>query len=229
MSTLHDSLDALPQDDSGRGAQRYTPAPGTGGPPDLATLVEAARRGEPRAWQVLVQRFTPLVRAITSRYPLGEQDAEDVAQVIWLRLVEHLHRLREPLALPGWIATTARHESLRLARAHGRTLPVDPLDGSVHEFAGEDPEVDADLLQAEEVEAVREGLADLPTAQRDLLLLLAADPPLSYREISARLGMPIGSIGPTRARTLARLEATPAVRRYLGSGRQGIVRRPCAA
>ena len=144
MSTLHDSLDALAQDDSGRGAQRYTPAPGTGGRPDLATLVEAARRGEPRAWQVLVQRFTPLVRAITSRYPLGEHDAEDVAQVIWLRLVEHLHRLREPLALPGWIATTARHESLRLARAHGRTLPVDPLDGSAHEFAGGDTEIDAD-------------------------------------------------------------------------------------
>ena len=104
MSTLHDSLDALPQDDSGRGSQRYTPGPGTDGQPDLATLVEDARRGE------------PLIRAITNRYPLGEHDAEDVAQVTWLRLVEHLHRLREPLALPGWIATTARHESLRLAR-----------------------------------------------------------------------------------------------------------------
>ena len=228
MSTLHDSLDALSRDPD-RGAQQYTPGPGTDGQPDLATLVEAARRGEPCAWQGLVQRFSPLVRGITRRYRLGEHDAEDVVQVIWLRLVEHLHRLRAPLALPGWITTTAHHESLRLARGRARTLPVDPLDDSAQAFLEDDPGVDADLLQAEQVEAVREGLADLPTAQRDLLLLLAADPPLSYREISARLGMPIGSIGPTRARTLARLEATPAVRRYLGSGGWGVVRRPCAA
>ncbi len=229
MSTLHDSLDALPRDDSSRGTQRYTPGGGTDGQPDLAALVEAARRGEPCAWRGLVQRFTPLVRGIAGRYRLGEHDAEDVAQVIWLRLVEHLHRLREPLALPGWIATTAHHESLRLARGRARTLPVDPLDDSAQAFLGQDPDVDADLLQAEQVEAVREGLADLPTAQRDLLLLLAADPPLSYREISARLGMPIGSIGPTRARTLARLEATPAVSRYLAADRRGVTHRPCAA
>ncbi|WP_448642743.1 RNA polymerase sigma factor [Geodermatophilus sp. URMC 63] len=215
MSALHDRPDTLCPDGYGQ--------------PDLSTLVEAARRGEPSAWQGLVQRFGPLVRAITSRYRLGEHDAEDVAQVIWLRLVEHLHELREPLALPGWIATTARHESLRLARGRERTLPVDPLDDAAQAFPGQDPDVDADLLQAEQVEAVREGLADLPAAQRDLLLLLAADPPLSYREISARLGMPVGSIGPTRARTLARLEATPSLRRYLGSGRRRGVRRPCAA
>ena len=76
---------------------------------------------------------------------------------------------------------------------------------------------------------MREGLAELPTAQRDLLLLLAADPPLTYREISTRLGMPIGSIGPTRARTLARLEATSAVSRYTGGGWRHAVRRTCAA
>ncbi|MBM7807645.1 RNA polymerase sigma factor (sigma-70 family) [Geodermatophilus bullaregiensis] len=229
MTALDASRDALHPDDAAPGARPCTPGPDTCSQPDLATLVDAARRGEPAAWQGLVQRFAPLVRTITGRYRLSEHDAEDVGQVTWLRLVEHLSRLREPLALPGWIATTARHESLRLARAHGRTLPVDPLDGSAPEFTGTDPEVDADLLHAEEVEAVREGLAALPPAQRDLLLLLAADPPLSYREISTRLGMPIGSIGPTRARTLARLGATPAVSRYLGSGRRRTARRTCAA
>jgi RNA polymerase sigma factor (sigma-70 family) len=229
MSALQDSFAALHRDDVGHGARRYTRGQGTDGLPDLATLVEAARRGEPCAWRGLVQRFAPLVRAITSKYRLGEHDAEDVAQVIWLRLVEHLHRLREPLALPGWIATTAHHESLRLARGRERTPPVDPLDDSAQAFPGHDPDVDDDVLRAEQVQAVREGLADLPAAQRDLLLLLAADPPLSYREISARLGMPIGSIGPTRARTLARLEATPSVSRYLGSGRRRVARRPCAA
>jgi len=214
MTVLDTPLDAPARDDAGA---------------DLTALVAAARRGEARAWECLVQRFTPLVRAVTARFRLGEHDAEDVAQVVWLRLVEHLHRIREPLALPGWIATTARCESLRVARAGERTLPVDPLDDATRAFAGQDPEVDAVLLQAEQVDAVREGLAGLSPTQRDLLLLLVADPPLSYREISARLGMPVGSIGPTRARTLARLEATPAVSRYLATDRREAVRRACAA
>ena len=229
MSALDDGLDTRYVDGAGHGAQPDAPAPHTDDQSDLATLVHAAQLDESGAWSRLVQRFAPLVRSITSAYRLGEHDAEDVGQVVWLRLVEHIQRLREPRALPGWIATTARHESLRVARAQSRVLLVDPLDDSAHEFAGGDPEVDADLLQAEEVEAVREGLAELPTAQRDLLLLLAADPPLTYREISTRLGMPIGSIGPTRARTLARLEATSAVSRYTGAGWRHAVRRTCAA
>jgi hypothetical protein len=76
---------------------------------------------------------------------------------------------------------------------------------------------------------VRDGLAELPTAQRNLLLLLAADPQPSYRQISMILDMPIGSIGPTRARSLARLGATSAVSQYVGSGSRKLRRRPCAA
>jgi RNA polymerase sigma factor (sigma-70 family) len=228
MSALDDSLDTPYEDDDSFSTQPDARGLHTGDQPDLAALVHAARRGEPSAWSRLVQRFTPLIRTVTRSYRLGEHDAEDVGQVVWLRLVVHIHRLREPLALPGWIVTTARHESLRLARAHGRTLLVDPLEHSAHEFAADHPNVDADLLHDEEVEAVREGIAELPKVQHDLLLLLAADPPLSYREISTRLGMPIGSIGPTRARALARLEATSAVSRYFRSAWQDAVR-PCAA
>jgi RNA polymerase sigma factor (sigma-70 family) len=229
MSDLDYSLDTPYEDDASHRARPGVRASDDGVRPELTVLVEAARGGEPGAWSRLVEQFTPLVRATTRTFRLGEHDAEDVGQVVWLRLLEHIHRLREPRALPGWIATTARHESLRLARARGRTLLVDPLDDGAHEFAGGDPEIDADLLQAEEVEAVREGLAELPTTQRDLLLLIAADPPLSYREISTRLGMPVGSIGPTRARTLARLKATSAVSRYTGTNWRRVVRRPCAA
>ena len=229
MSALEHSLDTPYEDDASHGAQPDARGLDIDGQPSLAALVQAARCGEPGAWSRLVQRFTPLVRTIASRYRLGQHDAEDVGQVVWLRLVEHIQRLREPRALPGWIVTTARHESLRLARAHGRTLLIDPLDGSAHEFTADDPDVDADLLRDDEVDAVREGLAELPTTQRDLLLLLAADPPLSYREISTRLGMPIGSIGPTRARTLARLEGTSAVSRYIASGWEGAAPHPCVA
>jgi RNA polymerase sigma factor (sigma-70 family) len=229
MSALHDNLDTTHQDDASPSSQLDARGLDTDGQPHLAALVQAARRNEPCAWTRLIRRFTPLVRTIASRYRLSEHDAEDVGQVVWLRLVEHIHGLREPLALPGWIATTARHESIRVASARGRTLLVDPLDDSTREFAGDDPEVDAHLLQDEEVEAVREGLAELPTVQRDLLLLLTANPRPSYQEISAKLGMPIGSIGPTRARCLARLEATSAVSRYVESGWRDVVPRPRAA
>ncbi len=229
MSARDDSLDTPYEDDADHSARPHPRGPYTGNRPDLAALVEAARRGEPSAWSELVHRFTPLVHTIASRYRLGAHDAEDVGQVVWLRLLEHIQRLREPSALPGWIATTARHESLRLARAHGRTFLVDPLEGTSHEFVADHPDIDADLLQHEVVEVVQDGLAELPAAQRDLLLLLVADPPLSYREISTRLGRPIGSIGPTRARTLARLEGTSAVSRYIASGWEGVEPRPCVA
>jgi RNA polymerase sigma factor (sigma-70 family) len=179
--------------------------PPAGGEPDVAALVGSAKEGDEAAWSRLVELYTPLVRAITRGYRLGDRDAEDVGQVVWLRLVEHIGRLRVPEALPGWIATTVRNECLRLTRGNRRVLLVDPLDEQ-HPIASDHPDVDADLLHAERVQAVRIGLADLPPAQRDLLLLLATDPPPSYREISATLDMPIGSIGPTRGRYLRRLK-----------------------
>jgi RNA polymerase sigma factor (sigma-70 family) len=203
--------------------------PPAGGEPGLAALVTSAREGDEAAWSRLVELFTPLVRAITRGYRLGERDAEDVGQVVWLRLVEHIDRLRVPEALPGWIATTVRHECARTTRGNRRVLLVDALDDWTPPLAGDHPDVDADLLHAERVQAVRVGLTDLPPAQRDLLLLLATDPPPSYREISALLDMPIGSIGPTRARSLARLGATPALSEYLDTGCREHTRRTCAA
>jgi len=191
---------------------------------DMAALLEAARRGEEAAWNALVSRFTPLVRATARGYRLSERDAEDVAQVVWLRLLENFGRLREPRALPGWIATTARRESIRVARGHARTPLVEEPDDATQAL-GDHPDVDTGLLHAEAVQAVRSGLAELSPAQRDLLLLLAADPPLSYRQISAMLDMPVGSIGPTRARCLARLGATAAVSRYVDTGSGTVVGR----
>jgi len=229
MSALHDYLDTTHQDDVSRDLHPDAKRTETDGQPHLAALVEAARRNEPCAWSQLVQRFTPLVRTTAKRYRLNEHDAEDVGQVVWLRLVEHIHGLREPLALPGWIATTARHESIRLAGVRGRTQLVDPQDIPAHEVAGDCPDVDAHLLQDEEVEAVREGLAELPTPQRDLLLLLIAEPRPTYQEISLKLGMPLGSIGPTRGRSLARLEAASAVSQCIECDRRDVVPRPRAA
>lgn len=178
-------------------------------------LVEGARRGDQAAWNALVRRYLPLVLAVARAYRLREKDAEDVSQIVWLRLMEHLGRIREPRAIPKWIITTARHESQRVAGHLGRTVPMDPLAES-HPQPNQ-AEVDADLLRAEARQALRDGLAELPPVHRQMLLLLAADPPLSYRQISHMLGIPVGSIGPMRARCLQRLRATSALHQFLDS------------
>lgn len=185
------------------------------GSSSIADLVAGARAGDERAWDEIVRRHTALVLARVRQFRLSPQLAEDVAQTVWLNLLEHLDRLREPEALPGWISTTTRHECLRMARATRRSIPVDPqggrLDGEVT------TDMDEGMVEAERYRALRDGLAELPAHQRDLLVLLASDPPLSYAEISERLGLPVGSIGPTRSRGLARLRRTTAITSYLAS------------
>jgi RNA polymerase sigma factor (sigma-70 family) len=182
----------------------------------VAELLAGAARGDQTAWDGLVERYMPLVYSIIRRYRLSDQDGADVSQTLWLRLVEHLSEIREPCALPGWIATTTKHEALRVLTAHRRTAPVDPLVAFESERT-EGPEPDEDLLRAERHQALREGLADLAPRDREFILLLVADPPIPYREISRRLGMPVGSIGPTRARCLGRLRATPAIIDFLST------------
>lgn len=157
---------------------------------------------------------------MTRTYRLTERDAEDVNQTVWLRLVEHLSDIREPRALPKWIITTARHESLRLIKANRRTVPLDPLFDSTVPAETDSTDVEANVLRAERQQALRDGLAELAPRQRELLLLLVADPPLSYGEISRLLDMPVGSIGPTRARCLDRLRGTAAIRAFLCAERE---------
>jgi RNA polymerase sigma factor (sigma-70 family) len=177
----------------------------------LPALVSRAREGDQDAWNALVERYLPLVCGLVRRHRLSEADGDDVCQTVWLRLVEHLDDLREPAALPGWIATTTRNECLRLIAARNRMTPVDPqesrtLVGVVEDAAG------SDLVAAEERQALREALAELPDGRRDLLLMLLTDPPIPYADISEQLGIPVGSIGPTRARALEQLRNTRAFR-----------------
>jgi RNA polymerase sigma factor (sigma-70 family) len=177
----------------------------------LATLVPAAREGDQHAWDTIVDRFLPLVGSVIRQHRLSEADGDDVSQTVWLRLVEHLGDLREPDALPGWIRTTARNECLRVINARGRMRPVDPQEGTGLDVAVADV-ADEELIAAERRQVLRAALEELPAARRDLLLLLLTDPPIAYEEISARLGIPIGSIGPTRARALDQLRRTRALR-----------------
>ena len=181
---------------------------------DLPDLVKASIDRNEDAWNELVRRFAGLVTYVIRHYRLSPADTQDVSQLVWLRLVEHLARIREPAALPGWIATTTRHECERYLRMNGRSVAVDPV--TLRETEAEPGgDVDAVLLEAERRQVLLDGLAQLTAQHRELLLMLAADPPYAYAEISRLLGIPVGSIGPTRSRVLGKLRDTDAVRAYL--------------
>jgi RNA polymerase sigma factor (sigma-70 family) len=183
---------------------------------EVSRLVQASARGDETAWNELVRRFAPLVMAVTRSYQLTAEDAQDVSQTVWLRLVEHLGSLREPEALPGWLATTTQRECVRLVQRARRVQPVDPhTDGVLDRGTTVDP--DDAMIRAELRQALRDGLAELPKRDQVLLQLRASDPPMSYEEISQLTGMPIGSIGPTLRRCLDRLRATSPVRAYLAT------------
>ena len=177
-------------------------------------LVAAALDGDQQAWNRLVDRYTPLVLSVVRRYRLSGSDAEDVVQTVWLRLVEQLGRIRQAQALPGWIVTTTGHECLHVIKGRRRAVPTDLSDEGWPQGTG-DPAVDTDLLAAERHAALLAALAELPERQRAVLLLLLQDPPLPYEEIGRRLGVPVGSIGPTRARALERIRSSAAMQGLL--------------
>ena len=181
-------------------------------PESVASLLRRAGEGDQSAWNALVERYLALVTALIARHRLFGADADDVNQTVWLRLVEHLHDIREPAALPGWVATTTRNECLRVLRRSQRAVPVDPQGYTLLDRPEPTRDMEDVLVDELRHHALRQALTELPPARRDLLLLLLADPPLQYSEISARLGIPVGSIGPTRARALDQLRRNPALR-----------------
>jgi len=177
----------------------------------VTDLVTLAKSGDQHAWNALVERYAPLVWSICRRHQLSRADADDVGQTVWLHLVDSLDKIRDPAALPGWLATTTERECCRIHRAAGRSqqcgwtadtenMPDDQA------MTGED-----ELLMAERHAALREALADLRPCCQRLLGLLIQDPPVPYAQISAQLGIAVGTIGPTRSRCLQQLRRHPAV------------------
>ncbi len=179
--------------------------------PVVTGLVTRARNGERQAWDALVERYAPLIWSICRRSRLEAADAEDAAQTVWLKLVDQLDKIRDPAALPGWLATTTRRECSRILRATrrhcdaGYALAAGTIPDDHAQAAGQD------LLAAERHAALREAFGQLPPGCQQLLALLIHDPALPYAEISARLGVPVGSIGPTRRRCLDKLRRHPAI------------------
>jgi RNA polymerase sigma factor (sigma-70 family) len=175
----------------------------TGAEVPTAQLVHAAAAGDRAAWDGLVGRYSGLVWAVARGHRLQGDDAADVFQTTWLRLVEQLPRIREPERVGAWLATTARRECLRVLRRSGRETVGHP--GMLEAVPDDAPGFDEGLVRAEQHEALWHHLQTSSDRCRRLLRVLVADPPLSYLEVAEVLEMPIGSIGPTRRRCLEQL------------------------
>jgi RNA polymerase sigma factor (sigma-70 family) len=171
---------------------------------DVAQLMRRAADGDRRAWERLVDKYARLIWSITGEFRLVESDAADVAQTTWLRLLEHIDRIEYPDRVGSWLAATARNECLRSLAARKRVV-LGHEEGEFGDVVAHEADVDARLLADERAKVVRDALSHLPRRWQRLLELLMADPPASYAEISDQLDLPIGSIGPTRGRCLARL------------------------
>lgn len=173
---------------------------------ELDRLLERCKRGDAEAWSRLVDRFQALVYSVARRYGLSSDDAADVFQISFQSLYGALDRIESGLALPRWLAVTASRECLRILRTAGRTVASEErtLDEIV---ADEEADAETTAIAADRARRLREGLAELADRCRDLLTLLYLHEELPYTEISSRLGMPVGAIGPTRARCLEKLKA----------------------
>jgi len=177
----------------------------------VTDLVMRARDGDQQAWDAIVERYAPLVWSICRRYRLSGTDAGTAGQAVWLHLADQLDTIRDPAALPGWLAATTRRECGRLAPTAQPAQPPAPVRDAVTIPDEQATAAGAELLAAERHAALREALTQLPPPCQHLIALLIEDPPLPYSQISARLGIPIGSIGPSRRRCLDKLRRHPAI------------------
>jgi RNA polymerase sigma factor (sigma-70 family) len=171
-------------------------------PAQVVTSMRSAANGDQRGWDALVDEFGAMIRGVARSHRLSDADAADVTQTTWLALVEHVNRINDPARVAGWLATTARRESVRVVGDGRRRVP---FGDDVPERESTDLRPGEALIRTERDRALWRGFAQLPSSDQELLKLTIADPRPAYEEISVALGMPVGSIGPTRQRALNRL------------------------
>ena len=175
---------------------------------DVSTtdLLRRAAAGRADAWNAIVARYTPLLLARVRRYRLQEADAHDVMQVTWLRLSEHLDRIHTPEHLAGWLAAVVSRECLRVLREARRATPAaDAALAVADPDAGPEQRAVDSINRTQQQAAVAAALATLSPRRQELLRALFADDGRSYARIARDVGIPIGSIGPTRQRALTHL------------------------
>jgi RNA polymerase sigma factor (sigma-70 family) len=165
-----------------------------------AELLRSAGRGDERAWAEIVLRYEGMVSAIVRSYRMQDADARDAEQRTWLRLVEHRGAVRDPERLGGWLATTASRECLRILREN-RVVVTDELEAVPDPV----PAVEDQVVDADTVARLWTIVSDLPPRGRTIMTELFAEEPRPYAEVARETGIPIGSLGPSRARLIERV------------------------
>jgi RNA polymerase sigma factor (sigma-70 family) len=167
-----------------------------------AELVRAACDRQPDAWRELVSRYECLVRGVVRSYRLQEADVADAIQNTWLRAFQRLDTVRDVDSLGGWLTTVARRECLALLARSRRESPTGVTED---QLVVQDPGPEAVVLAEEARRAVAHAVTELPVKPRELVSVLFSTPEPNYAEVSRLMGLPIGSIGPTRQRALRTL------------------------
>ena len=173
---------------------------------DISHCLAAANDGDQQAWDAIVAEYSNLVWSVARSFRLASADAADVYQATWLRLVENLGRIRDGDRLGAWLSTTARREALALLRRGRRSVSVSDVELLVGVSTDITPSAEETVLRREESANLWRAFALLSEHCQKLLRVIFADPPPSYTEASAALDIPVGSIGPTRARCLGNLQ-----------------------
>ena len=195
--------------------QNHPAAPGPAAATDGAIagdagLAERIKAGDALAWRELIDRHEPLLRRIARQYRLSSQDADDVIQFTWLRCLEHIDQLSQADRVRGWLATICRRECLRLATKGPRDVPMDEsIVIGLIDRARQAPDPSAEAVLRESSARLSRAVTALTDRQRLVLLELLAREGHGYLDVSSRLGLPVGSIGPTWQRALARLRRDP--------------------
>jgi RNA polymerase sigma factor (sigma-70 family) len=197
----------LPRPDAGRPCTRSQAPP--------AELVLAARRGDPAAWEQLVARFDRMLRRVAAGYRLNTADSDDAVQLTWIRFYTRGHALREPAALPTWLATTMRRECMRILQRGVDEILTD--DETTFERTGAGDPLD-EILADEQQRCLASAIEALPQRHRAIMELLLREPGIAYGEVETRLGVPVGSIGPIRGRCLNRLARDRGLTALVASG-----------
>jgi RNA polymerase sigma factor (sigma-70 family) len=175
-----------------------------------AEFVECVRSGDAFAWRELTKQYEPLLRRIARQYRLSSQDTDDAVQITWLRCLEHIDQLTHPDRLRGWLATICRRECLRLATKGRREVPLgEPTVTLLIDSKQEEEDLASEAARRDDTARLNRAIAALTDRQRSVLLELLAREGYSYLDISRRLGLPVGSIGPTWQRALIHLRRDP--------------------
>ncbi len=175
---------------------------------EIARLVRRSNAGDPRAWDAIVDRFASLVYSVARRTGLGAEDAEDCSQAVFLNLYKNLGRIENPEALAGWLSVTTAREAYRVRRVSQKYVNLDDDSRTLDDLIASEEEAADELAeQSQSVFAIKGAIQGLREKCRELLTALYLVDAPSYQEISVRLNIPVGSIGPTRARCIDSLRA----------------------